>query len=253
MFELFGLKSRIADSSRVFGVGWQRLVEQATEHALREGHQLLIVDTFSGLSGLGPDQENDAGAIAERLRPLRVASSRGLAVLFVHHTNKHGRKGPRGSGALRGLIDTSIGFQREGTSNRFSLRTESRFGLEQLRLQGVLTISSGTATYRLLGSPSDGHTSARPVDTDELLWRTLPVGADNALSYQQIADRSGLSIDQVERRLREWHKPPERDELGRAGKGHERRSPPLVPRPGVGRIPCCAAVSSTCAYTEFPI
>jgi hypothetical protein len=219
MFELFGLKSKIADSRHVFGVGWHSLIEQATEQALEEGHSLLIVDTFSGLSGLGPEQENDAGAIAERLLPLREASARGLAVLFVHHTTKHGRKTPRGSGAFRGLVDTSIGFQRQEGSNRFWLRSESRFGFDQLHLRGALTMAGGQASYQLLGAQQRQGMSPPAADVDERLWQSIPIGEEAALSYREIVDRTGLTIDRVERRLRTWYEQPERSDLGRLGSG----------------------------------
>ena len=68
--------------------------------ALAKEHRLLVIDTFPGLAGLGDEQENDAGAITSRLRPLQVAAGDGLAVLFLHHMNNANQ--PRGSKAFGG-------------------------------------------------------------------------------------------------------------------------------------------------------
>lgn len=100
----------VGRSSGVFRVEWPALIEQATAHALRQAHKLLVVDTFTGLAGLSPEEENDAGAITARLRPLQAAAGEGLAVLFLHHLNKNGQ--PRGSSAFRGVTETAIQLQR---------------------------------------------------------------------------------------------------------------------------------------------
>lgn len=126
---LFGLLETGSEyccrNSGVLSCGWEELIYLATDHALNGGHGLLVVDTFPGLAGLGDEQENDAGAIAKRLRPLQEAAGRGLSVLFLHHMNSGGK--PRGSKAFRGVVDTSVCFYRTKTSNTVTLRSESRF------------------------------------------------------------------------------------------------------------------------------
>jgi hypothetical protein len=217
-FGLFGLESSVAGSDRVFGVRWERLIEQATEHALESGHQLLVVDTFTGLAGLESEQENDAGAIANKLRPLRVASAEGLAVVFVHHGRKRGRSDPRGSSAFRGLVDVSIEFRRHGTSPNFTLRSEGRF--EPVAVSGTLDMK-GDWSYRAtadrgLREASGGLT---PVEKDTHLWDALPVVPAIGLDFGQLEAESGLTIDEVMNRLRKWDKPPRESGLVRSGGG----------------------------------
>lgn len=220
-FGLFGLKSSIAGSNRLSGVPWQSLIEQASAHALKNGHRLLIIDTFTGLADLGAEGENDAGAISQLLKPLRAAAASGLAVLFVHHTTKNGRKTPRGSGAFRGLVDTSIGFTRKGKSSGFSLTAEGRYAAAAaLQLQATLAIGAagwsygaGSATSRVTGVPAP--------NADVRLLQSLPTDKRKAMSFEELSSRSGLTIDQVKHRLRNWHKAVpakvERIDAGRRG------------------------------------
>ena len=141
-------------------------------------------------------------------------------MVFVHHTNKNGRKGPRGSGAFRGLVDTSIGFLRKGKSNGFSLSTEGRFSSDdQGPLHATLAHGDKGWSYR---HASDGKQDTRTATADpaELLWRSLPDGKTSGLTYPELADRSGLSIDQVEFRLRKWRS-EKRPGLGQTGRGRK--------------------------------
>ena len=87
---------------------------------------MLVIDTFPGLAGLRGEEENDAGAVGERLHPLQVAAGEGLAVLFLHHMN--GQSQPRGSKAFRGIVDISLRLERK--KNAIWLKTESRFATD---------------------------------------------------------------------------------------------------------------------------
>jgi AAA domain len=77
-FGLLGLRSEyLSRNSGVFAVDWGELIEKATARALASGHRLLIVDTFPGLAGLRDEQENDAGAVAERRGRSRSRPAKG--------------------------------------------------------------------------------------------------------------------------------------------------------------------------------
>jgi hypothetical protein len=116
--------SYISRTSGVMQYGWHELVTAAADEAILAGHSLLVFDTFPGLAKLAGQQENDAGAITERLTPLVQAAGLGLSVLFLHHMNTYGQ--PRGSKALRGIVDIMLSLHRD-KDTRFRLDAESRY------------------------------------------------------------------------------------------------------------------------------
>jgi hypothetical protein len=202
MFGLFKLESSIVGASGVAGIGWENLVAQATEHALNKHHKLLIVDTFIGLARLRGEDENHAGAVAERMEPLRVAASHGLAVVLVHHTSKNGGKSPRGSGALTGMPDVSILFHRKSKKNpQFTLTADSRFpSLTPLQVHGTLDYTAAGASYHLAegGSMTSG---SKAEDSRSLLLAALETHP--GLTYADFEHVSGLSRHKAKRHLPE--------------------------------------------------
>jgi AAA domain len=215
--DLLGLRGEyISRSSGVLDVGWPGLIERSARRALEAGHRLLVIDTFPGLAGLGDEQENDAGAIAERLLPLQVAAGKGLAVLFLHHMNSQGQ--PRGSKALRGVVDFSIRLFREAGSSRFRLESESRFPTAtHSKLQGTLVKAPDGWFYEALGGgPSSGKGVAASGETDILLRRTLLAAERGGLTYGELDQLDGLSAHIAKKRLPAWH---EQGKVGRQGAG----------------------------------
>jgi hypothetical protein len=205
-FGLIDERCTILARRQLAGVGFDKLVEQAATYACAHEHKLLVFDSFAGLARLQGEEENHSGAVTDKLRLLQDAAGLGLAVLVTHHTPKMGR-GPRGSGAFRAAADISIEYTRQGKSNRFSLTTESRDDAAP-SLHGALVTKGGASSFRQLGSSKpDKHRTdeaRRSLDTGSIIWEALPLGIENGLSYQQISERTGLSIDQVERPLRGW-------------------------------------------------
>jgi AAA domain len=129
LFGLLDLEGRyISRNSGALSRPWAELIEAATARAVAEGLRLLVVDTFPGLAQLQAEDENHAGAVGERLRPLQEATSHGLAVLVVHHANAAGQA--RGSSAFRGVVDVTVRFSRKdkvitlGTASRFAATPE---------------------------------------------------------------------------------------------------------------------------------
>jgi hypothetical protein len=203
--ELGLLQLRSVYASRSSGIlkDWPTLIEQATEKALNGGHRLLVIDTFPGLAGLRGEEENDAGAIAERLRPLQKAAGRGLAVLFLHHMNGQGQ--PRGSKAFRGIVDVSTRFSRNKKTNVVRLETESRFRVPPVLRAKLKLVKAATGTCYI---PLDSVTEAnkdRSI-TDDLLMEALAKAGAQGLTYDQVAELDGLSADMAKRRFPTWHR-----------------------------------------------
>jgi hypothetical protein len=201
-FGLFGIRSEYLDRSSSVGHDWSTLIAGATERALARQHRLLVIDTFPGLAGLGDEQENDAGAITSRLRPLQVAAGRGLAVLFLHHMNNANQ--PRGSKAFRGVVDTSIRFLRKAKSRSFRLESETRSTTSVSRsLRAELVQAPDGWFYRSLDQGSDGNgVSARSVD--DLLWQVILGAGEQGITYAELDGREGLTVDVAKKRLPRW-------------------------------------------------
>lgn len=200
LFGLFAIESEYVSRSESGRHEWPTLIAQATQHALAAGHGLLVIDTFPGLAGLGDEQENDSGAIAERLRPLQMAAAKGLCVLFLHHMNSQSQ--PRGSKAFRGIVDISIRLMSDGRNQAFRLETRSRFPTTaSAMLRAELVRAPNRWTYRLLenGRSSPGQ------DRDSALWAALVEARNHGLTYDEIDRIEGLSKDIAKRRLPKWY------------------------------------------------
>lgn len=102
-----------------------RAVQKLVELNALERFDLVIVDTFSTLSGV--ESENDAAMVANALRALvRVRRANpGSAGLIIHHTGKMAERGSRGSSAFQANVDTS--WILTG-SDVFELTTEAGAG-----------------------------------------------------------------------------------------------------------------------------
>jgi hypothetical protein len=158
--------------------------------------------TPSGLAGLGDEQENDAGAITGRLQPLQVAAGAGLAVLFLHHMNNANQ--PRGSKAVRGVVDTSIRFLRKAKNRSFRLESETRSTMSLSRsLRAELVQAPDGWFYRSLDQGSDGNdASARSID--DRLWQAIREAGEQGISYAELDACEGLTLDVAKKRLPGW-------------------------------------------------
>jgi hypothetical protein len=213
LFDLFGSPSEFIGRGDSLLLDWPQLIATATARALEQGHALLVFDTFAGLAGLGDEQENDAGAITHKLRPLREAAANGLAVLFLHHMNGYGQ--PRGSKAFRASVDVSVRLLRQSATTRvFRLESESRFAAATpARLRAELVMSGDRWSYQPLQTRTRG-----PIGTtsDDLLMQALLGSERGCLSYSELNRIEGLSADIGKRRLPRWF---EANRVGRRGRG----------------------------------
>jgi hypothetical protein len=209
----------VSRNGGVYAVEWRELIDRVTEQALGAGHALLVIDTLPGLAGLQHEQENDAGAIGERLRELQKAAGKGLAVLFLHHVNQQGR--PRGSSAFRGVVDTSILFSRPQKGKRIQLKAESRFGESTPPLlRGALVQTADGWIYEAGETASaKSGVNERQQGTDQLLWKTLLDAPLEGLTYRQLGLVDGLSEDIAKKRLPSWWKAGRVEPKGAGSKG----------------------------------
>lgn len=83
---------------------WNGLIREAGREAKRLGFDALVVDTFAVFARLKGTEENDSGAVGDRMRVLRlVAQEYDIAVVLVRHAGKDGT--PRGSSAFEAEAD----------------------------------------------------------------------------------------------------------------------------------------------------
>ena len=102
---------RIVQFRDVSALGWERLIKQAGAEAKQRNADAIIVDTFTVFAGLKGSEENDSGAIAERMRVLGlVAQTYNLGVVLIRHAGKDGT--PRGSSAFEGVADICVTIAR---------------------------------------------------------------------------------------------------------------------------------------------
>jgi hypothetical protein len=95
----------------VSAVGWEQLIKRAGAEARRRNLDALIVDTFTVFARLKGSEENDSGAIAERMRVLGLVAQRyNIGVVLIRHAGKDGT--PRGSSAFEGVADICVTIAR---------------------------------------------------------------------------------------------------------------------------------------------
>jgi hypothetical protein len=95
----------------VSAVGWEQLIKKARAEAKQRNLDALIVDTFTVFARLKGSEENDSGAIAERMRVLGLVAQRyNIGMVLIRHAGKDGT--PRGSSAFEGVADICVTIAR---------------------------------------------------------------------------------------------------------------------------------------------
>lgn len=106
---------------------WDNLIKTATESCKRNGFQVLVVDTFAGLSGLRGTEENNVGDILEKMAPLKDAAQKhGLAVVVARHAGKDGKG--RGSSIFEGEADIILTLGRPQGNHKETARVLEGIG-----------------------------------------------------------------------------------------------------------------------------
>ncbi len=102
---------RIVQFKDVTAVEWVQLIMRAGAETKRLGFDALIVDTFAVFARLKGSEENDSGAVGDRMRVLRlVAQKYDIGVVLIRHSGKDGT--PRGSSAFEAEADICVTISR---------------------------------------------------------------------------------------------------------------------------------------------
>ena len=191
---------RVVQFKDVWREPWEDTIERAVVTAKEQDREILPVDTFSAFSHLKGSEENDAGAVASRLEPLKVAAqAHDLAVVLVHHSGRDSII--RGSSAFDGTVDTIVHLSRPPGNQNENLRHITAIGrCDPLSLNIELTEDG---VYVPVGS-SDRVAFTKAV---RAIREILPRGAGDALVLDGVVDRvkeSGADVSNasVERALR---------------------------------------------------
>ena len=179
---------------------WRRWVDAVGGWVERDKYDLLVVDTWGGMSPA--ESENDAAMVLSALSPLMQLSEQ-LGVLLVHHPVKGDAtqgQASRGSGALPAAVDVILEMRRfkadDPTDTFRKLTAYSRFD----ETPDTLTIDYQPDGYHLL----DGNVTPAGQDRKERLNRILAIigdGPPEGLSRSEIADQVGVA--RTDRTLRQ--------------------------------------------------
>lgn len=196
---------------------WPHAVAVAAEHATKVGAGLLIVDTLGRWASIAGDSENDAGAAASAMEPLKLASaSLNIAVMTVRHGRKSGGDigdDGRGSSAFGGDADILLSIRRpEGNhSDRPGVRELQGIGRFDETPERVLIELKGEE-YVLLGDEA----AVAYQEAVNAVMDVLPTTEADALPEAEITKVAGAKRTTVQRVLRAH---VEAGRVGRTGQG----------------------------------
>lgn len=196
---------------------WPQAVEMAAEYAVQMNAGVLIVDTLGRWASIGGDSENDAGAAATAVEPLKLASATlNLSVLTVRHGRKSGGDigdDGRGSSAFGGEADILLSLRRpEGNhADRPGVRELQGIGRYDETPERVLIELQGES-YVLLGDEAAvAYAEARTAVLD-----ALPGSESDAIPEPDITKAAAAKRTTVQRVLKEQ---VDAGVIGKTGKG----------------------------------
>lgn len=194
--------------------GMEAACRDAEEEAQRIGAKIIAIDTFSFWARLEGSSENDAGVVAEALRPAQDLANKGYLVLLTHHPAKGEGKGARGSGNFNGLPEVIFTISMiERGSNKRKVSVKGRIGHRDFVMEYNDGKELGVApSYVMVGNVASASQEAK----------------EGEVFRQFEARKRWLSVAEMERVV-----PARSGVVGNAVRGLLRRG--LVQRIGNGR------------------
>lgn len=173
---------------------WPQVVDLAVNKCEATG-SLLVVDTLARLAGLKGKEENDSGAAAAAMEPLRQATFRGIPVIALRHDGKGESElqdAGRGSSAFSGDADIVCRIRKPPV--RAGLASTYR----EIELVGRLDClepflvewDAERQLYRLHGSTPAHVAEVRQERIEEAIVAALTVEED-ALSLSKLSEVTG--------------------------------------------------------------
>lgn len=102
---------RVIQYKDVSSFQWKNLITNAAADCKALGFDALVVDTFAVFSKLKGSEENDSGAVTDRLRVLNLeAQKNNIGTVLIRHAGKDGKG--RGSSAFEAEGDIVVGIGR---------------------------------------------------------------------------------------------------------------------------------------------
>ena len=194
---------------------WNNLINAATKVCIRDGFEVLVVDTFAGLSGLRGTEENNVGDILEKMAPLKVAAQKhGLAVIVARHAGKDGKG--RGSPMFEAEVDIVLTLGRPEGKHKETARVLEGIGRHD-DIPGRTTIELTESGYVSLGSDNKVEFN-RAV---KAIRGVLPHNPNDAMSENDILDAvAAQDISKTTaQRARKWLMKQEGNPIERIGEG----------------------------------
>jgi hypothetical protein len=211
---------------------WDKLIEAAIEVCKRDGFEVLVIDTFAGLSGLKGNEENQVGSILEKLAPLKAAAHKhNLAVLLARHAGKDGKG--RGSSIFEGEADIVLTLGRPEGNHKETVRVLEGIGRHD-DIPSRITIELSGSGYVSLGSDDkiEFNKAVRAIRG------ILPHNPDDAMSQNDILD--AVAAQDVSKttaqRARKWLMEQVENPIKREGEG-KKNDPYRYWQPSPGESP----------------
>lgn len=184
--------------------GWAQAVRDAGEEAIAWGARVVVIDTFAFWAQIR--DENDNSLMQEVVSVLGDLTSRGLAVVIVHHHRKSGGEDGdaiRGGTALQGAVDLIVELVRppsegdgdEVTSER-ELRAIGRFPEipEALRVK-----LGGDGVYEVIGEGT--RAQMRNLGNEARIRQHLKENPNETFTQAELEDATGVARATLQRVL----------------------------------------------------